>query len=66
MASETSEAEDEEIQRYRLRHKVNIDGIGGMGWLFFLGLLFLLSYDSEIRCSMGNKTECAKMEVKTK
>lgn len=57
--------EDDSTQRHRLRHKISIDGLGGMGWLFFLGVLFCLQFDGEIRCSMGNKAECAKMEVKT-
>lgn len=50
-------------------HNVNIDidGIdmpGGLGWIFALGIIFCLSFEGEIRCSLGNQIECAKMAVK--
>lgn len=59
--------EDEvQVSKIKHRHKLSVDGIGGLGWVFFLGVIFLISFDGEIRCSLGNKAECAKMEVKAK
>ena len=58
--------EDIPVNKIKHRVKVAVDGIGGFWWLFLLGLIFLICYDGEIRCSLGNKIECAKMDVKPK
>ena len=42
-------------------HTLKIEGIGGLGWIFALGVLFCMAFESEIRCSLGNQAECAKM-----
>jgi hypothetical protein len=57
--------EDEE-QVSKVKHKIKFEGSLGLGWFFFLGIIFLFAYDSEIRCSMNNKVECVKMEPRAK
>lgn len=56
--------DDEDEQT--INHKVEISGVGGLGWVFFLGILFLIFFEHEIRCSLGNARECAEMAVKLK
>lgn len=57
--------EDDEVVS-KVKHRIKFSGSLGLGWFFFLGVVFLIAYDSEIRCSMGNKIECAKFEPKQK
>jgi hypothetical protein len=55
---------DEEEQVSKVKHRIKFEGSLGLGWFFFLGVVFLVFFDGEIRCSMGNKAECVKMEPK--
>jgi hypothetical protein len=50
----------------KIKHRVKFSGTLGLGWFFLLGIIFLMAYDGEIRCSMGNKIECLKIEPKAK
>lgn len=42
-------------------HSITVEGIGGLSWIFALGVIFLLFFEGEVRCSLGNQAECVKM-----
>lgn len=45
-------------------HALKIEGVGGLVWIFALGVLFCMAFESEIRCSLGNQAVCVKMTQK--
>lgn len=55
--------EDDEPQNIKYRVKVIFPGFG---WLVLLAFIVVMMFESEARCNLGNKIECAKMELKPK
>lgn len=54
----------EELElKLEVTHEHEVSFIGEMLLLGLILWVMFSSYDSEIRCALGNKIECAKMEV---
>jgi hypothetical protein len=49
----------------KIKYRVKFT-VPGFGWLVLLAFLVLVTFESEFKCSLGNKVECLKMEPKPK